>query len=77
MGQLYKKIDVFDAFIDGAKGGFETAVRIIPYLVGMLVAISLLRTSGTFDVVINGMKSLFALLGADTRFVDGLANSID
>jgi spore maturation protein SpmA len=75
-GALYKKIDVFDAFIDGAKGGFETAVRIIPYLVGMLAAISLLRTSGTFDVVINAMKSLFAALGADTRFVDGLPTAL-
>jgi len=49
--RLYKKINIFDAFIEGAKGGFETAVRIIPYLVGMLVAISLLRGSGTFDVI--------------------------
>ena len=75
-GALYKKIDVFDAFIEGAKGGFETSVRIIPYLVGMLVAISLLRTSGTFDVVINGMKSLFGAVGADTRFVDGLPTAL-
>ncbi len=73
---LYKKIDVFDAFIEGAKGGFETAVRIIPYLVGMLVAISLLRTSGSFDALINGMKSLFAMLGTDTRFVDGLPTAL-
>lgn len=72
LGGLYKKIDVFDAFVDGAKGGFETAVRIIPYIVGMLIAISMLRTSGTFDVIINSMKTLFAALGTDTRFVDGL-----
>jgi spore maturation protein SpmA len=76
LGAVYKKIDVFDAFIDGAKGGFETAVRIIPYLVGMLVAISMLRTSGSFDVVINGMKSLFAALGTDTRFVDGIPTAL-
>jgi spore maturation protein SpmB len=76
LGAVYKKIDVFDAFIAGAKGGFEIAVKIIPYLVGMLVAISLLRTSGTFDVVINGMKSLFALLGTDTRFVDGIPTAL-
>lgn len=75
-GAVYKKIDVFDAFIDGAKGGFETAVKIIPYLVGMLVAISLLRTSGTFDVIINGMKTFFAALGADTRFVDALPTAL-
>lgn len=76
LGALYKKINVFDAFIEGAKGGFETAVRIIPYLVGMLVAISLLRTSGTFDVVINGMKSVFMWMDADTRFVDGLPTAL-
>ncbi len=75
-GAVYKKIDVFDAFIDGAKGGFEVAVRIIPYLVGMLVAVSLLRTSGTFDVIINAMKSVFAALGTDTRFVDALPTSL-
>jgi spore maturation protein SpmA len=72
----FRGIAVFDAFIDGAKGGFDTAIRIIPYLVGILVAISLLRTSGTFDVVINGMKQFFAFLGADTRFVDGLPTAL-
>jgi spore maturation protein SpmA len=76
LGAFYKKIDVFDAFIDGAKGGFEVSVRIIPYLVGMLVAISLLRTSGTFDVIINGIKSFFAAVGADTRFVDALPTAL-
>ena len=76
LGAIYKKTNIFDAFIDGAKGGFETAVRIIPYLVGMLVAISLLRTSGTFDVIINGMKSMFAAMGTDTRFVDGLPTAL-
>ena len=76
LGGIYKKIDVFDAFIDGAKNGFETAVKIIPYLVGMLVAISMLRTSGTFDVVIMGIKSLFVLIGADTRFVEALPTAL-
>jgi spore maturation protein SpmA len=76
VGALYKKIDVFDAFIEGAKGGFETAVKIIPYLVGMLVAISMLRTSGCFDVIINGMKSMFTAMGTDTRFVDGLPTAL-
>ena len=75
-GGLYKKVSVFDAFVDGAKGGFDTAVRIIPYLVGILVAISLLRTSGTFEVIINGMKEFFAFFGADTRFVDGLPTAL-
>ncbi len=76
VGGIYKKIDIFDAFISGAKGGFETAVRIIPYLVGMLVAISLLRTSGTFDAIINAMKHVFAAMGTDTRFVDGLPTAL-
>ncbi|WP_121355138.1 nucleoside recognition domain-containing protein [Flavisolibacter nicotianae] len=76
IGALYKRIDIFDAFIDGARGGFETAVRIIPYLVGMLVAISLLRTSGTFEAIIDAMKSAFAVFGTDTRFVDGLPTAL-
>jgi spore maturation protein SpmA/spore maturation protein SpmB len=76
LGGVYKKIDLFDAFVEGAKGGFETGVRIIPYIVGMLIAISMLRTSGTFDVIINGIKSLVVALGGDTRFVDGLPTAL-
>jgi spore maturation protein SpmA/spore maturation protein SpmB len=76
LGGLYKNINIFDAFVEGAKGGFETAVRIIPYIVGMLVAISLLRTSGTFDIIIHGMKFFFSAMGADTRFVDGLPTAL-
>lgn len=76
LGALYKNINIFDAFVDGARGGFDTAIRIIPYLVGMLVAISMLRTSGTFDVVVNGMKHLFMSFGMDTRFVDGLPTAL-
>ena len=75
-GGIYKKIDIFSAFIDGAKGGFDTAVRIIPYLVGMLVAISMLRSSGTFDFLIEGFRQFFALFGTDTRFVDGLPTAL-
>ncbi len=76
LGGMYKKIDVFDAFVEGARGGFETAVRIIPYIVGILVAISMLRTSGTFDALINGIKMVFAAMGTDTRFVDGLPTAL-
>jgi spore maturation protein SpmA/spore maturation protein SpmB len=76
LGALYKNIDIFGAFIEGAKGGFEVAVKIIPYLVGMLVAISLLRTSGTFEVIIDGMRSLFSAFGTDTRFVAGLPTAL-
>ena len=76
LGGLYKKINVFDAFIEGAKNGFETAIKIIPFLVGMLVAISMLRNSGVFDVIIDGMKNLFGLMGFDTRFVDALPTAL-
>ncbi len=76
LGGLYKKIDLFAAFVDGAKNGFDTAIRIIPYILGILVAVSMLRTSGTFDAVISGIKSFFAMLGADTRFVDGLPTAL-
>jgi spore maturation protein SpmA/spore maturation protein SpmB len=75
-GALYKRINIFDAFVQGAKGGFETAVRIIPYLVGMLAAICMLRTSGTFDALIDGIKHMFTALGTDTRFVDGLPTAL-
>lgn len=76
VGGVYKKIDVFDAFIEGAKGGFDTAVRIIPYLVGMLIAISLLRTSGTFDLIINGLKHVCLYLNVDSRFIDGIPTAL-
>ncbi|SDD15572.1 nucleoside recognition domain-containing protein [Pedobacter soli] len=76
LGALYKKIDIFDAFVAGAKGGFETAIKIIPYLVGILVAVCMLRTSGTFDVVMNGIKHVFLFFGADTRFVDALPTAL-
>jgi spore maturation protein SpmB len=76
LGGVYKKINVFDAFIEGAKEGFYTCVKIIPYLVGMLVAISLLRTSGVFDVIIDGMKWVANIAQLDTRFVDGLPTAL-
>lgn len=76
LGGIYKKIDLFSVFVEGAKDGFGIAIRIIPYILGILVAVSMLRTSGTFDAVINGMKHFFALFGADTRFVDGLPTAL-
>jgi len=76
LGGIYKKINVFDAFIDGAKEGFWTCVKIIPYLVGMLIAISLLRTSGVFEVIIDGMKWIANTSNLDTRFVDGLPTAL-
>lgn len=76
LGGVYKKIDIFGSFIEGAKGGFEIAVKIIPYLVGMLVAISLLRTSGVFEFIIDGMRNFFVMIGVDTRFVPGLPTAL-
>lgn len=76
LGAVYKKINVFDAFIDGAKEGFTVCVKIIPYLVGMLIAISLLRTSGVFEVIIDGMKWIASASHLDTRFVDGLPTAL-
>ena len=76
LGAVYKKTPVFDSFIEGAKGGFETAIRIIPYLVGLLVAISLLRNSGAFEFVMDGIKNLFIFFGGDIRVVDALPTAI-
>ncbi len=76
LGAVYKKINVFEAFVDGAKEGFTTSVKIIPYLVGMLIAISLLRTSGVFEVIIDGMKWVANASNLDARFVDGLPTAL-
>jgi spore maturation protein SpmB len=76
LGGWYKKIDLFDAFVSGAKGGFETAIRIIPYLVGMLVAISMLRTSGCFDWFMEGVRQMVTGIGVDAAFVDALPTAI-
>ncbi|MBN8701083.1 MAG: spore maturation protein [Chitinophagales bacterium] len=76
LGGLYKKIDIFSSFVDGARNGFDTAIRIIPYILGILVAVSMLRSSGTFDAVIGGIKQFFALFSPDTRFVDALPTAL-
>lgn len=73
---VIKKINVYDSFIDGAKDGFSTAIRIIPYLVAILVAVGMLRASGTLDFLIDGLKSLVAFTGSDTRWVDGMPTAI-
>lgn len=69
---LVKKVPLFETFVEGAKEGFETAVKIIPYLVAMLVAIGVFRSSGTLDYIIKGIAWGVASLGVDTRFVDAL-----
>lgn len=72
LGGFIRKINVYDAFIEGAKEGFQTAVRIIPYLVAILVAVGVFRASGAMDVVIRGISRLFEMMGLDTDFVGAL-----
>ena len=73
---LKQKINIFDAFIDGAKDGFKTAVTIIPYLIAILVGIGVFRASGAMDFLMEGARNLVAFVGADTRWVDGLPTAL-
>lgn len=73
---LVKKINVYETFISGAKEGFEIAIRIIPYLVAMLVAIAVLRSSGALDLLVLGFEKFFAALGWNTDFVAALPTAI-
>ena len=73
---MRKKINVYDTFIEGAKEGFETAVRIIPYLVAILVAIGVFRASGAMDFLIDGIAWCVATLGGDTEFVGALPTAL-
>lgn len=66
------KVNVYESFIEGAKDGFKTTVSIIPYLVGMLVAIGVFRASGTLDYMVDGLGWLIGLLGINTDFVPAL-----
>jgi spore maturation protein SpmB len=69
---FYKKINVYESFIDGAKDGFMIVVKIIPYLVAILVAIGVFRASGAMDYLIGGIGKLVAVFGVDTEFVKAL-----
>lgn len=71
-----KKINVYDAFIEGAKEGFQTAVRIIPYLVAILVGIGVFRASGAMDMIIDGIKWTVGVLGGNTDFVGALPTAL-
>ncbi|MEQ1517785.1 MAG: nucleoside recognition domain-containing protein [Usitatibacteraceae bacterium] len=73
---LRKRVDVYDAFIEGAKGGIETSLKIIPYLVGMLVAISVLRNSGILGFVVSGFTWFFTQLGVNTDFTPALPTAL-
>jgi spore maturation protein SpmA len=72
VGGLIKKINVFDVFVEGAKSGFETSVKIIPYLVAMLVGISVFRSCGALDYMNEGLRWVCTKASLDTRFVDAM-----
>jgi spore maturation protein SpmB len=69
---VIKKVNVYDAFVEGAKEGFNVAIKIIPFLVAILVAIGIFRASGAMDFIIAGITKFFAWLGVDTRFTGAL-----
>ena len=73
---MRKKVNVYDAFIEGAKDGFNTAVRIIPYLVAILVGIGVFRASGAMDMLVDGIKWTVAALGGNTDFVSALPTAL-
>jgi spore maturation protein SpmA/spore maturation protein SpmB len=72
LGAIRKKVPVFETFVEGAKSGFETSVKIIPYLVAMLAAISVFRNSGALGYIVDGFKYVFNQFNMDTRFTDAL-----
>ena len=76
VGAVYKKVSVFDAFIEGAKEGFNVVLKIIPYLVGMLVAIRVFRDSGALDYLTNGIAYIIKSAGLNTDFVPALPTAI-
>jgi spore maturation protein SpmA len=76
IGALRRKVNVYEAFIEGAKGGMQTSITVIPYLVGMLVAISVIRNAGVFTFVVDGFSWLFGHLGINTDFVPSLPTAL-
>ena len=76
VGGVLRRINLYEAFVEGAREGFQVAVGIIPYLVAMLVAIGVFRASGALDLVLDGARSIVGTLGLDTRFIDGLPTAL-
>lgn len=72
----FKRLNVYEVFIDGAKQGFQTAINIIPFLLAMLVAIGVFRASGALEVLLEGVRSTVLWLGWDARFVDALPTAL-
>lgn len=73
---MRKRVNVYDAFVEGAKEGFQTAVRIIPYLVAVLVAIGVFRASGAMDLLLDGIGSAVVAMGFDAEFVGALPTAL-
>lgn len=73
---LKKKVNVYESFVEGAKEGFSIAIKIIPYLVAMLVAIGVFRESGTLDLITDGLKFSFSFIGINTDFIDALPTAL-
>jgi spore maturation protein SpmA len=73
---LWRRVNVYEVFIEGAKEGFSVVIKIIPYLVAMLVAIGVFRASGTMDLVVAGVRRGFSALGLDTDFVAALPTAL-
>lgn len=73
---LIKRVNVYETFIDGAKEGFNIAIKIIPYLIAILVGIGVFRTSGALDYMVDGIAAVFVWLGTDTGFVDALPTAL-
>ena len=71
-----RKVNVYEAFIEGAKEGFGVAIKIIPYLIAILVGVGVFRTSGALDFLIDGLRSFFAIVGLNTDFVDALPTAL-
>ena len=76
VGAMVKRVNVYEAFIEGAKGGIQTSLTIIPYLVGMLVAISVIRNAGVLGFVVQGLEWLIRLAGLDTAFTPALPTAL-
>jgi len=76
VGALIRRVNVYEAFIEGAKGGIQTSLTIIPYLVGMLVAISVIRNAGVLGFVVQGLEWLIRMAGLDTAFTPALPTAL-
>ena len=73
---MCKRINVYDSFIDGAKGGFQVAIGIIPYLIAILVAVGMFRASGAMELLEEGIASLFALVGINTELAQAVPTAL-